>query len=794
MNRENLAGEILKGHAGQYRTFSCPKGALTREEEEQCLSGTLPGDRSRGNQTLRCVPCGGRLLLVSAYSAAQTDSTVGAVYQHAVFFENFQQWFEESTAHELAFFRFAGESDFRSVADQRTELCSGWGRAGAGLGEERCQLSLSPGRQAELACCCLSRGMTNDFGSLVILVPGSQDYAAYCRTVVEDVLRCVPIGLWRYLSFATNPDEVGKRNFAVLFAPEGTMVRAGERSAIRLDDETWPVSHTLRPETAELIRRGAEDPALLRTVAARLEREEELEQLTEERYVNFWRQYQLSGKPMDCTALRQYSSQLGQHLSRRERDRLEEELRSRLSAPGSLEQALGQDGTLMAVITPEELDQALSVYGPVFRALDRGVDRIFSARLLDRILSSGRRTLEQLAEDGRRLDRCGSAGENGPLDREAVRQRREELDRETEAANRLRKEAFERAIPAAWDWDRLRELLDGLKPCREEVRHSCRSALARLAAEHLEEAGLSESRAREFYAQITGLLGGGPELAPLEAWYRTWQQHLEERRAVLEGMTSYRAYLALGRRDEACLDRLLDWFDNSGYRSAGVKDLLQAAELEWGEAWPRLLDRLEDLLRVLGQRHRLGVWLEPGKRWEDLYSELLACRIIGQKTGEGKICLWYQGAGEARPMKLSKVLETVEMLQPVVLDGKRDSGGWYNREALRVILDAGMVSREEVALLRDVLDAKDLDLLDRSGTREGKKKPRRSFRVPAVWKIAVLAAVALVLGVLLFSQCSGPQPSGAPDTEQSGTPGGGSVHPSAGQDGEIVTPRQPDTE
>ena len=47
MNRENLAGEILKGHAGQYRTFSCPKGALTREEEEQCLSGTLPGDRSR---------------------------------------------------------------------------------------------------------------------------------------------------------------------------------------------------------------------------------------------------------------------------------------------------------------------------------------------------------------------------------------------------------------------------------------------------------------------------------------------------------------------------------------------------------------------------------------------------------------------------------------------------------------------------------------------------------------------------------------------------------------------------
>ncbi len=797
MNRENMAGEILKGHAGQYRTFSCPSGALTREEEEQCLSAALPGDRSRGNQTLRCVSCGGRLLLVSAYSAVQSGSAVGAVYQHAAFFENFQQWFEDGTAHELAFFRFAGEGDFRSVADQRTELRSGWNRAGAGLRESRCQLSLSPGRQAELACCCLSRGMTNDFGSLVILVPGSEDYAAYCRTVMEDVLRCVPTGLWRYLSFATNPDEAGKRHFAVLFAPEGTQVRPGERTAIRLEDETWPVSHTLRPETAELIRRGAEDPGLLRTVAVQVEREAELDQLTEERYVNFWRQHQLSGKPMDCSALRQYGEQLGQPLSERERRRLEEELRGRLSAPGSLERALGQDGTLMGVITPEELDQALSAYGSVFRALGRGMDQILSARLLDRILSSGQRTLEQLEEDGRRLDRCVSAGADGPLDRTAVERRREELDRETENANRLRKEAFERAIPAGWDWKRLGELLEGLRPCREEVGRSCRSRLARLAAEHLDEAKLPEGQAREFYARITGLLGGGPELAPLEAWYQAWQRQLEERRKVLEGMTSYRAYLALGRQDEACLDHLLGWFDSNGYQRAGVKDLLQAAELEWGEAWPRLLDRLDGLLRALGRRQRLGVWLGPEKGWADLYSELLACRIIGQKTGEGKICLWYHGAEAARPMKLSKVLETVEMLQPVVLEGKKDRGGWYNREALRVILASGMVRQEDRALLADVVELGDRDLLEQDGPHKGKKTSKRSFRVPAAVKIAALAAAALLAGVLLFSWFSRPQPAGTPGTEQSGAPSAqpgpdSSAVPSASQSGGRVTPRQPD--
>lgn len=795
MNRENMAGEILKGHAGQYRTFSCPKGALTREEEELCLGGTLPGDRSRGNQTLRCVSRDGRMLLVSAYSAVQSDSAVGAVYQHAAFFEEFQQWFEEGTAHELVFFRFAGEEDFKAVADQHTELSGGWSRAGAGLRESRCQLDLSHDRQAELACCCLSRGMTNDFGSLVILVPGSQDYAAYCRTVMEEVLRCVPTGLWRYLSFSTNPDEAGKHSFAVLFAPEGTQVRPGERTAIRLSDEDWPVRHSLRPETAELIRRCAEDPALLRTVSAQVEREEHLDQLTEERYVNFWRQYQLSGKPMDCDALRQYSGQLGQSLSQRERDRLEEELRSRLSAPGSLEHALGQDGALMGVITPEELDQALAVYGPVFRALGRGVDQILSARLLDRILSTGQRTLEQLEEDKRRLDRCVSTGVSGPLDREAVERRREELSREAENANRMRKEAFERAIPAGWDFKRLRELLDGLKPCREDIRYSCRSRLARLAAEYLEKTGLSEDRAREFYARMTDLLGSGPELAPLEDWYQTWQRRLEERRTVLEGMTSYQAYLALGRQDEACMDHLLDWFDHNGYRHAGVKDLLQAAELEWGEAWPRLLDRLDGLLRALGRRQRLGVWLEPEKPWEDLYSELLACRIIGQHTGEGKICLWYRNARETRPMKLSKVLETVEMLQPVVLDGKRDSGGWYNREALRVILDAGMVKPEDRELLRDVLDTKDLDLLERGSARKSKKKTGQRFRVPLAVKIGALIAAAVLAGVLIFSWCSRPQPPATPGTEQSSAPSDltESPSPSVGQNSGMVTPRQPDT-
>lgn len=824
MSEKQLMGEILKGHAGQYRTFSCPADALSQEEVEQCLSGTLPGDRSRGNQTLRCVTCGSRRLLVSGYSAVQKSSSADAVYQHAAFFENFHQWFERGTAHELAFFCFAGEEDFRDVAGQRTRLCSGWPRRGAGLRESLCQLTLTPEQQADLACCCLSKGMTNDFGSLVILVPGSEDYAAYCRTVMERVLSCVPTGLWRYLSFASNPDETGKRSFAVLFAPEGTAVRAGERIAIRLDDGAWPVSHSLRPETAELIHAAAFNPEILRTVAGELERDGELKRLTEERYVNFWRQYQLRLKPLDCAALKQYCGQLDRHLSERERSRLEEEIRARLSEQGALEGALRQDESLLRAADPEELDRALAAYEAVFRIVGRELDKGLSAELLDRILTPGQPALEQLVEDAQRLDRCHSAGEDGVLDKAAVRERREVLRRETETANRRRQEEFEWAIPAGWDWNQLRTLVEQLKPCQESVRYSCLSKLARLAADHLERSGLSESGVREFYTQACGLVGRGDELAPLEKWYQGWQQRLEERRKKLESMTSYLAYLDLERQDEECLRRLLDYFESSGCRDAGVAGLLQAAELKWGEAWPRLLDRLTELLQALRREQRLGVWLEPGKSWAALYSELLACRMIEEKIGDFKLHLWHEDAGGARSMKLTRVLETVEWLRLAGPDGKRETDGRYDREVLWVLLDSGMIRAVDEKSLRDVLDTGDLDLLDRNtGHRGGKRVKKQKKLCPAFVALLFSAAlflvvIGMVLGLFLSRAAAQPQPSERPGTEQSGEPAPRPSHsedaeltpapsesekqvvpsqqvnasPSPSQSGGTVTPRQPE--
>ena len=825
MSGKQLAGEILKGHAGQYRSFSCPAGVLTREEEEQCLSGTLPGDRSRGNQTLRCVTCGSRRLLVSGYSAAQKSSSVDAVYQHAAFFENFHQWFESGTAHELAFFRFAGEEDFQSAADQRTQLSSGWPRRGAGLRETLCQLSLTPDRQAELACCCLSRGMTNDFGSLVILVPGREDYAAYCRTVMERILSCVPIGLWRYLSFATNPDETGKRSFAAIFAPEGTAVRNGEQTAIRLNDSAWKIGHSLRPETAELIHVAAFKPEILRTVSGELERTEVLERLTEKRYVDFWRQYQLRLKHIDCATLRQYCGQLGQHLSERDRNRLEEEIRTRLSTPGTLEGARRQDEALLRATGPEELDQGLVAYEAIFHVLGHGLDKAFSAELLGRLLTSGQPTLERLVGDMERLDRCRSAGESGVLDKAVVRACREELRRETEAANRRRQEEFERVIPDGWDWNRLRTLVEQLKLCQEKIRYSCLSKLSQLAAEHLERAGLPESGVREFYAQVSNLVGRGAELTPLEQWYQRWQQRLEERRKTLESMTSYRAYLELERPDEECLHRLLDYFEDNGFRGAGVAELLQAAELKWGEAWPRLVDKLEEMLKLLKREQRLGVWLEPGKSWAALYSELLACRGIERKVGEIRLCLWHQDAGEVKRVKLKKMLDTVEMFQLVVLGGKRDTYDWYDREPFQALLSAGMIPAKAAEALRDVLDNRELELLDgntgRISGKQGKKqkKLRPAFVALMFSAALLLMVIGMALGLLVALATAQPQPSETPGTEQSGEPAPQPSHsvnaefipapsesekqvvpsqqvsasPSPSQSGGVVTPRQPGT-
>lgn len=813
MSGNQLMGEILKGHAGQYRSFSCPKGALTPAEEERCLSGILPGDRSRGNQTLRCVACDSRRLLVSAYSAAQKSSSVDAVYQHAVFFENFQQQFGGNGAHEVAFFRFAGEEDFQSVASGRTQLSNGWPRRGAGLRETLCQLPLTPDRQADLACCCLSRGMTNDFGSLVILVPGSEDYAAYCRTVIERVLSCVPTGLWRYLSFTTNPDETGKRSFAVLFAPEGTAVRAGERTALRLEDDAWPVSHALRPETAELIHTAAFNPEILRTVAGEVERGETLDCLTEERYVNFWRQYQLSRKPMDCTALKQYCGQLRQQLSQRERSRLEGEIRGRLSAQGALERALGQDEDLLRAAGAEELDKGLSAYGDVFRILGRGVDKAFSAALLNRLVPAGPRTLEQLTEDAARLDRCRSAGEDGVLDKAAVRERREVLRREIEKANLLRKEEFERAIPCGWDWRQLEKQVDSLKCCQESVRHSCLNKLAGQAMARLEDGALSEEKAQEFYANIRGLIDSAPERMALEQWYQSWQQQLEARRKVLESMTSYRAYLQLERPDEECLRRLWDWFDENGYQNAGVRDLLQAAELKWGEAWPRLLARMDGLLRAMKTERRLGVWLAPGKRRADLHSELLACRMIERQIGEFKLSLWYENSERNRAAGTARADEILKILRPVLLEEKQSGGepGLSQNEGQK---KAAAVSASEAAgdeILRDIFrDMRNEGEREQPRASKGRKpKKLRPVFVALVASAALLLlAAGMALGLLLASVGSQPRPAETPAIVQSGEPSAApapsesekqaapsqqvGVSPSPSRNGGRVTPNQPE--
>lgn len=730
MNGNQLAGEILKGHAGQYRNFSYPQGALIQQEEDECLSGILPGDKDRGNQTLRYVSCNnGRRLLVSAYSAAQKNRSVGAIYQHAAFFENFQQWFESNAAHEVVFFHFAGEEDFQSVASGQMQLSNGWHRCGAGLEETLCQLPLTPDQQADLACCCLYKGMTNVFGSLVILVPGSEDYAAYCRTVMERVLSCVPIGLWRYLSFATNPDETGKKNFAILFAPEGTTVQSGEQTAIWLDDSVWPVRHHLRHETAELIRAAAENPTILKTVSEELEREERLEDLTEERYVNFWQQHQLRLNPLDCATLKQYCGQLGQRLSKRERGRLEKELRDRLSAPGTLEHILRMDEELLRAASSKTLDAGLKAYDAVFHVLDRGLDRAFSTELLDRMLPLGHRTLEQLDEDAARLDRCQSAGEGGVLDAAAVRECREALQRETEEANRRRKEDFEREIPAGWDWSHLRTLVEQLKPCQEHVRSDCLNDLSQLAVEYLERSSLSENGTQEFYAQMVELVGDGPERDPLNRWYQEWQQRLEERQRVLEYMTSYWDYMKLERPDGECLQYLLNRFEQEENRNAGIQELLRAAELKWSEAWPCLLDRLDGLLKELQQEQRLGVWLEPKKSLAELYSELLACRMIEQNVGEIRLQLWYQDAGKAKSVRLSKVLETVGLLQQMMLDGRQNGSDRCNQETLQALQDAGMIQEENRELLQDMPNTKNPERLDKKAERKGGKHPQRKKKL-----------------------------------------------------------------
>lgn len=677
--------EFLRGHFGKFQTYRGSGGLLGESYEDDLLEATAPGtgygETIPDNQTWRCLEAGGRFYAVSTYSAPQIQRISGTFFQHVQYMEatldNLRDGMEPGI-----FTAFANEAAFEAVAQGDIALGENW------LQEfgKKCsppvnmrqslplELQLDLDALADLACACLYRGCVKDYSGLVIFVPliytyRSESYLRYCRSIILRIASCVPYGLRRYLSFATNPDSNGTKNFSVLFAPEGTELdgrQVGVLLATRGGGSGKMPENSLHPDLERLIWETTRTPTILDQVYENLERGAELRSLEPKRYAQLERRLVLSREPLGWKQLREYQRQLtAPDMDVKEKEVLRQMLVSQLGSK-ALDAVLETAPELQNVAGIDQLMKALEAYGEVLRLLGKKLGPALSARLLQKCGASDWK-LHQMNQTYRVLcgnpfgvdseRKGGGRGALSLLDDGAFASWLSDLRGLIEGKNEEIRPVFLKKVPDLVCRERecLPEAIHLLGECRESVRNECLNALAKEAVEQIKGSHLPEEEKRRCYEEICPYLEEWQQ-EKLRRAFESWEQIREARRAQLDSMTSFTAYLALGCEDLECEERLWEEFRRTGWKDAGLGEFLSAYEWTKHRPWPELANEPAMLSRFV-RKQKMGIWLDRTTRLESLHKELLAYRYLCREEKD----VWLRCEQKAeREFRVSDVLESVE--------------------------------------------------------------------------------------------------------------------------------------
>lgn len=766
MKKESVRGEILRGHFSEYKTFIYPPQALTQNQIDLCLQDTLPGPFDSGNQIWRCENFSGQPLLVSAYGAYQKKNKVGGDYCNALYLELTVEALHrciEKTIH----FAFASEEDFLAVAEGTTAFQEGWKCTGAVAEQKPYLLELSPERLAELACCCLYCGLVKKLGYLVILVPDSVDYLACCRSVMVRILSCIPVAMRRYLSFATNASDMEKKRFAVLFAPQGTVVSSKQLAVPLYDTAAWPENVTktsLPQELPDLIERAAAVPSILEDVYNSVEKDHELDSLSAKSYNGFWLQYVLKLAPPDYKSLQKCSAWLSRpDVPQRDKAEIVSNLNARISDK-DLEQILDTDPNLRNAKTPRDLVDVLEKYKPLLDQCDKKLSLPFSSKILKRCVQQWAMihiSPEELIEYKNDMEKCSTLN---LLDPYTVKGKCDEIERGLNSAIRTRETKFRNILSRTddiWTADRLKPELESLSLCGSEVREKCLVELSQSAVERLTRKQVADSEIPAFYEMVSALLENETQRKPLRDWYEKWKTQQENEKKVLATMSGFRAYFMLGASRDQYTEQLWERFEVDGRKTAGIIDFIRAAERVYHRSWPEMIENLSAPLHAFVENHRMGVWLEPGKPWDALYSELLAYKKLASNGRQhNKVFMWYEDVREPERVDLEELLETIDFFGSVLADETDEDtpvDGQYSSKAFQCLLSAGMFNADAVPKLDSYLRAADwnqvhnkvesepVDTRRHKGGKRQQKNPSKVLRT-----LIFVAIVALVLALIVI--------------------------------------------
>lgn len=701
MGKQKPAGEILKGHYGQYRVFQYSEIGLPEKLSERFLQGTSPGNCSWANQTWRCLENDG-LFIAASCCDRQKKRSVDTCYYHARYFSASVEALR-SAMDDSIFSRFATEDEFEQIASGEIPLAPGWLGSHLSNAKDSCRsVSLDPARLADLACACLYRGAVQDYSGLVILVPAPFQYngLGYCRRIIKKISDCIPFGLRRYLSFATNPDDLGRKAFTVSFADKEDQAASGRMCVSLYKNGPWPdsLNYALDPEIVELIGAVAQNRSILEKIYSIVEEGAELEQLTLERYASYWRTQKWDYLPLNWELLREYQKSLEHNeLNAEDQEYISAHIAGRLD--GSLDEVLLGDPDLRDISTLEQLLLWLQEYRQVFETLGMSLGYGLSTQVLEQCLPISLPLEELLAYNRSLEDKWGEFCAR--MNEEVLQRHKEQVQKLIEQENNIRTRAFLDELPQHldnWREGGLSTAKKLLSHCDKTIIDRCMHSLAQSALDRLnKDSGIPEADVCGFYQAVTGVLEIEQQKDLID-WMSQWEQAQKERKELLKKLTSFEAYLSVESPDEGCARALWDHFTERGRRQAGMNDLLLAAERVEQKAWPLLSARLGQILTQFVKTYRMGVWVDAQTRIVSLYSDLLHYQMLVDDSVK-TVYLWYEDEQEPQELTLDEMLRTIE----IVIYARQEKTWEISRKcsdkALECLIKFGMVRQEDHSLL-----------------------------------------------------------------------------------------------
>ncbi len=297
-------GEVIHDHQGTYQTIS--SGDIRDNEINQfILKDTSVGESDEGNLVLDLGLTNGCDYIWANYCSKKSSASVAMGRSHAVYAKCTLESLQE--AELLVFYPFADKEESQSLirrketlhADNRKEYLLGLAAEELTNGMSK-DVAMSKELLYHMICYSLKKKSTGFRNFLYISVPDFvEDYQSYCKQIIVQFLRAIPIGLRKQFRIATNASNDKENNYHILFGRESILSGTEKwKSTVKAEDDTIPEflkNHGLYEKLSafiyscvESVFDGAEETVIENCLEHMEKKIDNIEQLKERNYRDYY--------------------------------------------------------------------------------------------------------------------------------------------------------------------------------------------------------------------------------------------------------------------------------------------------------------------------------------------------------------------------------------------------------------------------------------------------------------------------------------------------------------------------